>query len=133
MLSGFKDFMMKGNVLDMAVGVIMATAFGAVVSSFTSDVMMPPIGALLGGVDFTELGYVWQPAVMNDAGEVVKEAVKIGWGKFLQKLIDFLIIGAVIYSIVKAYNASKEAEEAAPAGPTQEELLAEIRDALRNP
>ena len=122
----------RGNVLDLAVGVILAGAFGAIVASFTNDVIMPPIGTLLGGVNFSDLGYVLQPAEVNAAGEVTKEAVKIGYGNFIQKVIDFLIISFVIFMVVRAYNkATKKVEEVA--GPTQEELLTEIRDALRNP
>jgi len=132
MISEFKEFIMKGNVLDLAVGVILAGAFGAIVASFTNDVIMPPIGTMMGGVNFSDLGYVLQPAEVNAAGEVTKEAVKIGWGNFIQKVIDFLIIAFVIFMVVKAYNnANKKVEEVA--GPTQEELLTEIRDALRNP
>lgn len=123
---------MKGNVLDLAVGVIMATAFGAIVSSFTNDVIMPPIGSLMGGVNFSDLAYVLSPAEIGADGTVIKEAAKIGWGNFIQKIIDFLIIAFVIYQVVKAYDrATNKVEEAA--GPTQEELLTEIRDALRNP
>ena len=132
MISEFKEFIMKGNVLELAVGVILAGAFGAIVASFTNDVIMPPIGTMMGGVNFSDLGYVLQPAEVNAAGEVTKEAVKIGWGNFIQKVIDFLIIAFVIFMVVKAYNnANKKVEEVA--GPTQEELLTEIRDALRNP
>ncbi len=123
---------MKGNVLDLAVGVIMAGAFGAIVSSFTNDVIMPPIGTLLGGVNFSDLGYVLQPAEMAADGSVAKAAVKIGYGNFIQKVLDFLIIAFVIFQVVKAYDrATNKVEEVA--GPTQEELLTEIRDSLRNP
>jgi len=132
MLSEFKDFIMKGNVLDLAVGVILAGAFGAIVASFTNDVIMPPIGMALGGVNFSDLGYVLQAAEVNAAGEVTKEAVKIGYGNFIQKVIDFIIIAFVIFMVVRAYNnTQKKVEEVA--GPTQEELLTEIRDTLRNP
>ncbi len=131
-MGGFKDFIMKGNVLDLAVGVIMAGAFGAIVSSFTNDVIMPPIGTLLGGVNFSDLGYVLQPAEMAADGSVAKAAVKIGYGNFIQKVLDFLIIAFVIFQVVKAYDrATNKVEEVA--GPTQEELLTEIRDSLRNP
>ncbi len=131
-MGGFKDFIMKGNVLDLAVGVIMATAFGAIVSSFTNDIIMPPIGTLLGGVNFSDLAYVLSPAEIGADGNVVKEAAKIGYGNFIQKVLDFLIIAFVIFQVVKVYNrATNKVEEAA--GPTQEELLTEIRDALRNP
>jgi len=131
-MGGFKDFIMKGNVLDLAVGVIMAGAFGAIVSSFTNDVIMPPIGTLLGGVNFSDLGYVLQPAELAADGSVAKEAVKIGWGNFIQKVLDFLIIAFVIFQVVKAYDRATNKQEEV-AGPTQEELLTEIRDSLRNP
>ena len=135
----FKAFIMKGNVLELAVAVIIAGAFGAVVASFTNDVIMPPIGLALGGVDFSDLAITLAGAEMNDAGEVVKEAVQIRYGAFIQKVIDFLIIAFVIFMIVRTYNKvqamkKKEEESAAPApppGPTAEELLAEIRDLLK--
>ena len=125
-MGGFKEFIMKGNVLDLAVGVIMATAFGAIVSSFTNDIIMPPIGTLLGGVDFSDLGYVLQ------AAEGDNPAVKIGYGNFIQKVIDFLIIAFVIFQVVKVADRAMNKQEEV-AGPTQEELLTEIRDSLRNP
>ncbi len=135
----FKAFIMKGNVLELAVAVIVASAFGAVVASFTNDVIMPPIGLALGGVDFTELALTLQAAEMNDAGEVIKEAVEIRYGAFIQKVIDFLIIGFIVFLVVRNYNKMQErkkekVEEAKPApppGPTTEELLAEIRDLLK--
>ncbi len=132
----FKAFIMKGNVLELAVAVIIAGAFGAVVASFTNDVIMPPIGLALGGVDFTELAITLQAAEMNDAGEVVKEAVQIRYGAFIQKVIDFLIIAFIIFMLVRTYNKMqrKKEEEPAPApppGPTAEDLLAEIRDLLK--
>lgn len=131
-MAGFKEFIMKGNVLDLAVGVILAGAFGAIVSSFTNDVIMPPIGTLLGGVNFSDLGYILQPAELGADGSVAKEAVKIGWGNFIQKVIDFLIIAFVIFQVVKVADRFNKKEEVA-AGPSQEELLTEIRDSLRNP
>lgn len=139
MLKEFKDFIMRGNVLDLAVAVIIAGAFGAIVTSFTNDVIMPPIGLALGGVDFTDLAVTLQAAEMNDAGEVVTEAVQVRYGMFIQKVIDFLIIAFIIFMLVKTFNKMqnlrKKEEEAAPApppGPTTEELLAEIRDLLKN-
>ena len=125
-MGGFKEFIMKGNVLDLAVGVIMAGAFGAIVSSFTNDVIMPPIGTLLGGVNFSDLGYVLK------AAEGDNPAVKIGYGNFIQKVIDFLIIAFVIFQVVKVADKAMNKQEEV-AGPTQEELLTEIRDSLRNP
>lgn len=135
----FKAFIMRGNLLDLAVAVIIAGAFGAVVSSFTNDVVMPPIGLALGGVDFTDLAYTLKPAETGPDGAVITEAVELRYGKFIQTIIDFLIIAFVIFMVVKGYNRMQEArkkkeEEAAPApppGPTQEQLLAEIRDLLK--
>ena len=129
---------MRGNVLELAVAVIVAGAFGAIVTSLTKDVIMPPVGLALGGVDFTQLAIVLQEGVMNDAGEVVKEEVAIRYGIFIQKIIDFLIIAFIIFMLIRTYNKikdrNKQEEEAAPApppGPTQEELLTEIRDLLK--
>ncbi|MCB0566161.1 MAG: large-conductance mechanosensitive channel protein MscL [Phaeodactylibacter sp.] len=138
MLKEFKDFIMRGNVLELAVAVIIAGAFGAVVASFTNDVIMPPIGLALGGVDFSDLAITLAGAQMNDAGEVVKEAVQIRYGAFLQKVIDFVIIAFVIFMLVRTYNNMQKKEEEAPApapapppGPSAEDLLAEIRDLLK--
>ena len=122
MWAEFKEFINKGNVVGFAVAVIMAGAFGSVVTSFTGDVLMPPLGLAIGGVDFSDLGTVIQ-AAEGDTAEVV-----IGWGKFLKYLIDFLIISFVLFLIVKQYN--KVVPPPVP-GPTQEELLIEIRDALQ--
>lgn len=126
----FKEFAVKGNVVDMAVGIIIGTAFGKIVSSFVGDVIMPPIGVLLGGVDFTNLAITVKDAV-GDA-----PAVLINYGKFLQTIIDFTIIAFAIFIAVKAINSLKKHEEAAtPAAPAeppaQELLLAEIRDLLK--
>ena len=134
MLKEFKDFIMRGNVLELAVAVIIAGAFGAVVASFTNDVIMPPIGLLLGGVDFSGLAITLAGAEVNDVGEVVKEAVQIRYGAFLQKVIDFVIIAFVIFMLVRTYNKMQKKKEEAPApppGPTAEDLLAEIRDLLK--
>ncbi|NRB61462.1 MAG: large-conductance mechanosensitive channel protein MscL [Saprospiraceae bacterium] len=135
----FKAFIMRGNVLDLAVAVIVAGAFGAIVKSFTADIIMPPIGIALGNVDFSDLAITLQAAELNDAGEVLKDAVEIRYGAFIQTVIDFLIIAFAIFMLVRTYNKvseklKKQEEEvpAPPTGPTQEELLAEIRDLLRN-
>ncbi len=128
MIKEFKEFIMKGNVLDLAVAVIIGGAFGAIVSSFVADVIMPPIGFLLGGVDFSDL-----KLVLAAAGEGTEE-VAIRYGAFLQKIIDFLIIAFVIFMVVKTYNRISRKEEEAPAppaGPTETDLLAEIRDLLK--
>jgi large conductance mechanosensitive channel len=123
----FKEFVMRGNVLDLAVGVVIGAAFGKIVSSLVGDVITPPIGVLLGGVDFSQIGWVLKPA-MGD-----KPAVVMGIGKFIQAIVDFLVIAFVIFLVVKAVNRMKREEPPpAPAGPTPtERLLTEIRDLLR--
>lgn len=122
---------MKGNVLDLAVAVIIAGAFGAIISSFTNDVLMPPIGMMLGGVDFEDLKFVIQEGQNGADGAVIVEEVAVYYGKFINTVINFLIIAFVIFMIVRTYNNMQPKEEPAPAGPTQEELLAEIRDLLK--
>lgn len=134
MIQEFKEFIMRGNVLDLAVAVIIAGAFGTVITSFTNDIILPPIGLMLGGVDFSSLAILLQPEVVNAAGEITQEAVKISYGAFIQTIINFVIIAFVIFMVVKGYNASqKNAEEAptAPPAPSNEEvLLTQIRDLL---
>ena len=129
MMKEFKEFAMKGNVVDLAIGVIIGGAFGKIVSSLVADVLMPPIGILLGGVNFTDLSFVLKEAV----GET--EAVAIKYGAFIQSVIDFLIVAFVIFIVIKGINATKKKEEAAPVAPpapTNEEVLfAEIRDLLK--
>lgn len=131
MLQEFKEFAVKGNVVDMAVGVIIGTAFGRLVSSFVGDVVMPPVGAMLGGVNFSDLALTVKEATAT------APAVVIAYGRFLQTVIDFLIIAFVIFMVVNAINAMKRKREAAPetpAGlPKEQQLLTEIRDLLRNP
>ncbi len=129
MMSEFKDFAIKGNVVDMAVGIIVGVAFGKIVSSFVADVVMPPIGVMLGGVDFTDLALTIQEA-SGDAA-----AVTMNYGKFIQTMIDFTIIAFVIFIAVKMINSLKKKEEAAPSSPpkpsNEEVLLSEIRDLLK--
>jgi large conductance mechanosensitive channel len=129
MLKEFKEFAIKGNVVDMAVGIIIGAAFGKIVSSLVSDVIMPPIGVLLGGVDFAKLSLI-----VKEATETA-EAVKINYGAFLNTIIDFIIIAFVIFMVIKAINNLKRKEEEKPAPPSvpskQETLLAEIRDLLK--
>ena len=129
MMKEFKEFAVRGNVMDMAVGIIIGAAFGKIVSSFVADVIMPPIGVLIGGVAFSELAYTIKEA----AGAA--PAVVIGYGKFIQTIIDFIIIAFSIFIVVKGINSLKrkeeEAPEAPPARPAQEVLLAEIRDLLK--
>ncbi|MEM9721366.1 MAG: large-conductance mechanosensitive channel protein MscL [Bacteroidota bacterium] len=137
MIKEFRDFIMRGNVLELAVAVIIGGAFGKIVTSLVNDIIMPPIGVAMGGVDFSDLAYTIQEAVMNDAGEVVTPAVSLNWGSFVQTIIDFLIIAFVIFMIVRSYNKltekAKEEEAAAPPAPSAEEtLLTEIRDILKN-
>jgi len=141
----FKDFISRGNVLDMAVGVIIATAFGAITTTLVNKVIMPVIGLIFGGQDFTNmLNWTVKEAVM-EGGEVVKEAVVIGFGDFVAAILNFVIIAFIVFCIVKAFNKAREAaekrkkEEApaeeAPAEPEpskEEVLLTEIRDLLKN-
>ena len=133
MIKEFKDFIMKGNVLDLAVAVIIGAAFGTIVTSFTNDILMPPIGLLLGGVDFSDLAITLKDAVPATATAEAIPAVQIKYGQFINVIIDFLITAFAIFLVVKAYNATqKPAEAPAPAGPSNEEvLLAEIRDLLK--
>ncbi len=139
MLKEFRDFIMRGNVLELAVAVIVAGAFGSVVTSFTNDVLMPPIGLALGNVDFTYLTITLKGAEVDAAGAVIAEAVELRYGQFIQTVIDFLIIAFIIFMLVRTYNrlsAVGKKEEPAPEpegppAPTSEELLAEIRDLLR--
>lgn len=132
MLEEFKAFAVKGNVVDMAVGVIVGAAFGKIVSSFVENVIMPPIGLLVGGVNFSDLAITLQEATAGAA------AVTMKYGKFLQTIIDFTIIAFAIFVAVRAINSMKKQEEAAPATPdvpppptAEERLLTEIRDLLQ--
>ncbi len=129
----FKSFLLKGDIVNLATAVIVGGAFGKIVTSVTNDILMPPIGLLLGGVNFDDLKVVLKDAVVE--GEtVVSEAVSINYGTFGQTIIDFVIIGFCIFMVLKAYEKSKKKKEeapAAPAGPSTEDLLAEIRDELR--
>jgi len=128
-LDEFRKFAVKGNMIDMAVGIIIGAAFGKIVASLVSDILMPPVGLLLGGVNFADL-----KVVMKAATETVP-AVTWNYGNFIQVLIDFLIIALVVFMLIKAINAAKKKEEAAPAAPPaptkDQELLTEIRDLLK--
>ncbi|MBU2568894.1 MAG: large-conductance mechanosensitive channel protein MscL [Gammaproteobacteria bacterium] len=128
-LSEFKEFAVKGNVIDMAVGIIIGAAFGKIVSSFVGDIIMPPIGVLIGGVDFSDLAIVLKEATEG------AEAVTLSYGKFIQALIDFTIVAFAIFIAVKFINRLKKQEAAAPEvepEPSKEEqLLTEIRDLLK--
>ena len=129
MMKEFKEFAVKGNVVDMAVGIIIGAAFGKIVSSAVGDVIMPPIGVILGGVDFSNLAFV----VKEAAGEL--PAVIISYGKFIQTVIDFTIIAFTIFLVIKGINSLKRKEEEAPEAPpeptAEEVLLTEIRDLLK--
>lgn len=129
MLQEFKKFAMRGNVVDMAVGIIIGGAFGKIVSSFVADVIMPPIGLLLGGMDFSSLAITLKEATETTA------AVTINYGSFLNTVIDFLIIAWAIFMVIKAMNSMKKKEEAKPAAPPKPSediiLLQEIRDLLK--
>ena len=134
----FKDFAMRGNVVDMAVGVIIGGAFGKIVTSLVNDIIMPGIGVLTGGANFSEFKFVIQKEIIDGLSqEVIQPEVAITWGAFVQTIIDFLIIAFCIFLAIKVMNRlSKKKEEeaaaeAAPAGPSQEELLTEIRDLLK--
>ena len=128
LIKEFKAFAMKGNVVDLAVAVIIGAAFGKIVSSFVNDILMPPLGVLLGGLDFKDLKYV-----LIASGD--KAAVTINYGMFIQTVIDFLIIAIAIFMMIKAMNMAKKKEvevpSAPPAMPAEEVLLTEIRDLLK--
>ena len=130
MMSEFKTFAMRGNVIDMAVGIVIGGAFGKIVTSFVNDVLMPPIGMAMGGVDFKDLAIT-----LKEGGEEVA-AVTLNYGAFIQTVVDFLIIAFAIFMVVKAMNNLKKKEEEKPAAPpkpsAEESLLTEIRDLLKN-
>jgi large conductance mechanosensitive channel protein len=130
----FKDFALKGNVMDMAVGIIIGGAFGKIVTSLVNDIIMPPIG-LITGSSFSDSKLVLRPAEVDAAGETIKEAIELNWGNFVQTTVDFFIIAFCIFLIIKGMNTFRKKEEAAPAAPapTPEDiqLLREIRDELK--
>ena len=139
-ITEFKEFVMRGNVMDMAIGVILATAFGKITTSLVNDVFMPFIAFIFGARNMDALNIVLRQPVINNAGEVVDPGIVIGFGTFITTIIDFLLVALVVFMVVKSINKArakaeaKKAAEAAPeepAGPTQEELLAEIRDLLK--
>ena len=140
----FKEFIARGNVIDMAVGVIIAGAFGKITTSLVNDILMPFISWIFGTRDMTALNVIVRPEVLNEAGEVVQAAITIGFGTLVATIIDFLLIALVVFMIVKAMNTAKAKAEAkkkaqeeaappAPPAPSNEEvLLTEIRDLLKN-
>ena len=131
-----KEFLLRGNVVDMAVGIVVGGAFGKIVTSFVNDILMPPIAMLLGDSKFTDMKLVLQAAVM-DGEEVIKPAITFNYGNFIQVIVDFLIIGVSIFFVIKGINSMKRKKEEEPApeappAPTKEEtLLTEIRDLLK--
>jgi len=129
MMKEFKDFAMKGNVIDMAVGIVIGGAFGKIIGSLVTDVIMPPIGILLGGVDFANLSFVLKEATAT------AEAVTMNYGVFINTVVEFVIIAFAIFMVIKAMNSAKKKEEEKPAAPPKpsEEvmLLKDIRDALK--
>ena len=135
----FKEFAMKGNVMDMAIGVVIGGAFGKIVTSLVNDIIMPLVGALIGNVNFTTLSLTLRAPKLNEAGEVVSEAVTLNYGNFIQVTVDFLIIAFCIFLVMKGINKATSAltkeEEAAPAPApepsAEEKLLTEIRDLLK--
>lgn len=134
-LSDFKDFAMKGNVVDMAVGVIIGGAFGKIVSSLVDDIIMPVVGVLTGGMDFKDMNAILKPEVKDAAGAVVQEAVTWNYGMFIQNIVDFLIVAFCIFMAIRTMQKFRKKEEEAPAAPpapsNEEVLLTEIRDLLR--
>ena len=135
MVKEFKEFISRGNVVDLAVGVIIGGAFGAIVTSLVKDVIMPPIGYAMSGIDFSSLKVIITPDVVDAAtGKITKAGVAISYGNFLNTLINFLIVAAVIFLVVKGVNSLKRKEAEKPAEPpaptTDQKLLMEIRDLL---
>ncbi len=146
MIKEFKEFAMKGNVVDLAVGVIIGVAFGKVITSMVNDVIMPPIGKLMGGVNFSDLFINLDPSKLAKDGSVIKSlaqakeagAAVIGYGAFINTVIDFTIVAACIFMVIKGMNAMKRKPAPAPAAPVaipeptkEEKLLGEIRDLLK--
>ena len=131
MFKEFKEFAMRGNVIDLAVGVVIGAAFGKIVTSLVDQIIMPPIGLLTGGIDFSQMKWVLKPADNTDPAHKIAE-VAIGYGNFINTLIQFLIIAFAIFLVVKAINKLTRREEAAPAPPAADVvLLTEIRDLLK--
>ena len=136
MMSEFKEFAMRGNVIDLAVGVVIGGAFGKIVTSLVNDVVMPVIGKVVGGVNFTELAVVLTPAQMGADGKEVAAAVLLRYGAFIQSIIDFALIAFAIFVAIRVINRLQRKQEEAPAAPAAPAedivLLREIRDSLRS-
>ncbi len=132
MLKEFKNFIMTGNVIEFAVGVIMAGAVGAVVNGFVADIAMPIVGMLTGGMDFSAMKYVLSPEVKDAAGAITSPENALRYGAWINTIVSLVVVGFVMFMIIKAYaKMKKPAADAPPAGPTQEELLMQIRDLLK--
>ena len=132
MLKEFKEFITGGNVIEFAVAVIMAGAIGGVVKGFVDNIVMPVVGHFTGGTDFADMKIILSEAVVDAEGTVTAAENAIMYGAWINTIVNLIIVGLVMFIIVKAYNKTKKpAEEAAPAGPSQEDLLAEIRDLLK--
>jgi large conductance mechanosensitive channel len=138
-LNDFKEFAMRGNVIDMAVGVIIGGAFGKIVTSLVNDVIMPAVGLLVGGINFTELKWVIKEAVLDEAGAVVTPEATLNYGNLIQSTVDFLIIAFCIFLFIRLISKLNRKKEEAPAAPApapepsaEEKLLTEIRDLLKN-
>jgi len=132
MLKEFKEFITGGNVIEFAVAVIMAGAIGLVVTGFVNNIVMPIVGHFTGGTDFADKKYVLDQAVVDAAGAVTTPENAVMWGSWINTIINLLIVGLVMFMLVKAYNKMKKPPaDAPPAGPSQEDLLTEIRDALK--
>lgn len=132
----FKEFAMRGSVIDLAVGVVIGGAFGKIVNSMVNDIVMPPIGVLIGGLKFNDIKLTIKAAELDAAGKTIKEAVTLNVGNFIQVTAEFLIVAFAIFLVIKAMNSLKRKQEAAPppappAPSNQEVLLAEIRDLLK--
>ena len=132
MLKEFKDFAMKGNFVDMAVGIVIGAAFSTIVKSLVDDIVMPVVGHFAGGIDFAQMKVVLDEAVVGADGAVTTPENAIRWGAWVNTIVNLLIVGFVMFMIVKAYNKTKKpAEPEAPAGPSEIDLLTEIRDSLK--
>lgn len=132
----FKEFISRGNVIDLAVGIIIGAAFGKIVSSLVDDLLMPVIGLLIGGINFRDIKFTLADAVLDPTGKVIKQAITLNLGNFIQVFIDFIIIAAAIFVIIKIINSLRKKEQDTPPPPApptkEEELLTEIRDLLKN-
>lgn len=131
MFKEFRDFILTGNVIDLAVAVILAGAVGQVVNGFVSDVMMPFIGHFAGGIDFADMKVILSPAIGVEGQDGYKPENAVMYGAWINKIVNLVIVGFVLFLIVKAYNKARKPVDEAPAGPTDTELLTEIRDLLK--